>query len=66
MKLTEEMKAHILAEIERVDYGKVTICMSANNRTIDIVTEERRQFEKPKIQLKPRPGMVYTGERREG
>lgn len=66
MKLTEEMKAHILAEIERVEYGKVTVCLSAGNRTVDVVTEERRQFEKPKIKLKPRPGLLYSPEIREG
>jgi hypothetical protein len=52
MKLTKETLEHIVEEVERIQYGKVTICISETSGTIDVVAEERTQFRKA-----PAPGI---------
>lgn len=61
-KLTEEAKKHIIKEVERVSYGKVTIVVNENMNDIDVVTEERVKFPKDL----PRAGKVVTSVKHEG
>jgi hypothetical protein len=45
-KLSDEMIESIKSACDKIQYGKVTICMNETSPNVDIVVEERRQFKK--------------------
>jgi len=44
-KVSPELLHFIIQEIERLEYGKITIQLNTGNK-IDIITETRQRFEK--------------------
>jgi hypothetical protein len=59
-KLTVEAMEKIKNEVERIDYGKVTLVVNENMPDIDVVVEERMRFPKRET---PRPGRVVSATR---
>jgi len=45
-KVPENLKKHILEEIEQIDYGRVIIEINGTSDKIYVVTERREQFAK--------------------
>ena len=41
MKLTQEQIAHVVSEVESLDYGRVIVEINARTGHLDIITERR-------------------------
>lgn len=44
MKIPTNLLQHITSELESLDYGSVTIEVSNNGKTMDVITERRQRF----------------------
>lgn len=63
-EIPEEAIKYIKKEMEQIGFGKVTIELNKKARSVDIISERRKRFEKKET---PFPGMVPEQEQfREG
>lgn len=52
VEVTENLMAHVRAELERLEYGSVTIEV-VNGRTADVVTQRRLRFTETGREAQP-------------
>jgi hypothetical protein len=44
VKLTSDQVAHIVREVEALEYGKVTLYIDGQRRLLDVVVERRTRY----------------------
>ena len=45
-KVSEEIMSYVKNEIEKTEFGEVVIELSGNKKSVDVITTNRKRFEK--------------------
>jgi len=51
-RIPDNTKEYILSEIDRIEFGKVTVELNGTSDKVYVVSEQRQQFEKAKNKTK--------------